>query len=442
MKKQIFAAAAGLMIAVSGVMFSATPAHAITKGQQTLVTKRAATVDAYRNMAEQVKGLQVDSSTYVKDFVAEYDEVKTLLDTYLKGCQVVNTQFFTDGSCEVTVELIVEDLVKQLQTWEHRYPWGGARRFDKVSYYTKQRVLTATGNGAPRPEPAAPAATPYGGARVQRSVAPVPTEGIPGWEGVGPQGRLLAVRAAKVDAYRNLAEHVYGLQITSDTYVRDFVAESDEIKTQMSHFLKGAKILEPYHYYPDAIVEVEVEISVQEVIVELKKIYRRMVERGWNWRRETVQVTTFENIVDFYPEKIIRGKGAGTVPAKYLGRPGASAPVAAPQPPAWAGQVVSAVGNGVAPADTPAPQARLMAERAAKVDGMRNLAEMVYGVAINSTTTVRDFVTSNDTVRADVSTFLAGARASEPRFLPDGSCEVTVEIALDGLWNVVRKYQN
>jgi len=36
----------------------------------------------------------------------------------------------------------------------------------------------------------------------------------------------------------------------------------------------------------------------------------------------------------------------------------------------------------------PDPQSRLMAKRAAKVDALRNLAEIVYGVRISSSTTV------------------------------------------------------
>ena len=45
------------------------------------------------------------------------------------------------------------------------------------------------------------------------------------------QNKLLAKRAAEADCYRKLAEIVYGLQLSSSTYVRDFVTENDEIRT-------------------------------------------------------------------------------------------------------------------------------------------------------------------------------------------------------------------
>ena len=44
------------------------------------------------------------------------------------------------------------------------------------------------------------------------------------------QKKLLSKRAAEADAYRKLAEAVYGLQINSRTYVKDYVTESDEIR--------------------------------------------------------------------------------------------------------------------------------------------------------------------------------------------------------------------
>jgi hypothetical protein len=81
-----------------------------------------------------------------------------------------------------------------------------------------------------------------------------------------------------------------------------------------------------------------------------------------------------------------------------------------------------------------------MAERAAKLDALRNLAEKVYGVRIDSTTTVQNFVTQNDQVRADVEVFLKGAEVTETRYKPDGSVEVDVTLDLRGLWGVLKRH--
>ncbi len=97
----------------------------------------------------------------------------------------------------------------------------------------------------------------------------------------------------------------------------------------------------------------------------------------------------------------------------------------------WVPIKLSAKGAGAPPATALNPaQARLMAERAAKVDAMRNLLEEAYGVTISSHTTVRNFVTENDTIRARVDAYLKGAKVVDTRYLSDGSAEVEMEITL------------
>lgn len=69
-------------------------------------------------------------------------------------------------------------------------------------------------------------------------------------------------------------------------------------------------------------------------------------------------------------------------------------------------------------------QKRLMARRAAKVDALRNLTETIYGLQIDSQTTVRDFVTQSDLIRSRVSAVIQGAQEIDYRELPDGTAEV------------------
>ncbi len=98
----------------------------------------------------------------------------------------------------------------------------------------------------------------------------------------------------------------------------------------------------------------------------------------------------------------------------------------------WVPFRVTARGGGAPPANAVnQAQARLMAERAAKVDAMRNLLEEAYGVTINSQTTVRDFVAQNDTIRARVDAYIKGAKIVDTRHLSDGSVEIEMEIILD-----------
>src|SRR3990172_13043379 len=62
------------------------------------------------------------------------------------------------------------------------------------------------------------------------------------------QNKLLAKRAAEADCYRKLAECVYGVRITSDTYVRDFITESDQIRSGIDTFVKGIRLGPPRYF--------------------------------------------------------------------------------------------------------------------------------------------------------------------------------------------------
>ena len=66
---------------------------------------RAATVDAYRNMLEATKGVQVDSQTTIRDFVTESDVINTAVSGFVKGAKVVNKDYLSDGTCEVTIRM-------------------------------------------------------------------------------------------------------------------------------------------------------------------------------------------------------------------------------------------------------------------------------------------------------------------------------------------------
>lgn len=76
-----------------------------TVGQQKLMAMRAAKVDAYRTLAEQVYGFRISGTTSVSAFSTQNDNVRTHVDSFLRGAQVVNMTPVADGNFEATVEL-------------------------------------------------------------------------------------------------------------------------------------------------------------------------------------------------------------------------------------------------------------------------------------------------------------------------------------------------
>ena len=57
------------------------------------------------------------------------------------------------------------------------------------------------------------------------------------------QQRLMAARASKVDAYRNLAEQVYGVTLGSETVLEDHKLQGDAVRTRIAGIVSGAELV-------------------------------------------------------------------------------------------------------------------------------------------------------------------------------------------------------
>ncbi len=57
---------------------------------------------------------------------------------------------------------------------------------------------------------------------------------------------LNAIRASKLDAYRELAEQVYGVQLQSNTSFGDLVISDDGLQASISGVIRGAKVVQSY----------------------------------------------------------------------------------------------------------------------------------------------------------------------------------------------------
>ncbi len=57
---------------------------------------------------------------------------------------------------------------------------------------------------------------------------------------------LMAIKASKLEAYRELAEQVYGQKITAATTVQASIAKNDQLQSQVQGVIKGAQIVKTY----------------------------------------------------------------------------------------------------------------------------------------------------------------------------------------------------
>ena len=219
-----------------------------THAQKKLMAKRAAILDGQRQLLEMVEGVHIDSETTVKDFVTEKDEIYSRVRGVLKGAEVVETRYLEDGSCEVDMKLPVVRIRQALQV---NFPWKG-------------EVLMVTGVGVMgedgKPVPPKEVKKLWYMNTVKATGSGVPPSGKVGTA----QGKRMAELAARRDAQRNLLEQILGVKIDSETKVRDFVTESDKIRSKVEGFIRGAYIVEIRHL-EDGLVEVDMEINLRGI---------------------------------------------------------------------------------------------------------------------------------------------------------------------------------
>ncbi|MBQ7453659.1 MAG: LPP20 family lipoprotein [Selenomonadaceae bacterium] len=67
--------------------------------------KRAAIMDAQRNLAETIKGVRVTSDSTMENMILQNDVVRTRVDSIIQGMSEVSSQYFEDGTYEVVLEM-------------------------------------------------------------------------------------------------------------------------------------------------------------------------------------------------------------------------------------------------------------------------------------------------------------------------------------------------
>ena len=75
--------------------------------QAEALARRAAISDAYRQLAEQIGGVNVDATTTVENLMLMNTAVRTHVSALIKGAEIREEKIQRDGSCTVTIELPV-----------------------------------------------------------------------------------------------------------------------------------------------------------------------------------------------------------------------------------------------------------------------------------------------------------------------------------------------
>ena len=92
------------------------PTYAVNAIQARMLARRAAVVDAYRQLAEMVKGVNVDSETTVENMMVTSDVTKTKVTDLIEGARSVSEQAVDGGGYTVTMEMSVFGASNSLAT--------------------------------------------------------------------------------------------------------------------------------------------------------------------------------------------------------------------------------------------------------------------------------------------------------------------------------------
>lgn len=218
------------------------------------------------------------------------------------------------------------------------------------------------------------------------------------WQKVPAQDRLMAIRAAEVDATRLLTERIMGLHLNSKSTVRDLILANDTIKGSISASIKGVTTSEGPEYFEDGRLEVVRAVKVQQVIEVLSKVVKE----------------------EHMPDGVIKTL-ADSQTLEYVKRH----------------EKLDVIGSSAIPGSD--GHMKIKAKRAAEADAYRRLGERLMGVKIMSNTTVRDLALKNDAVVKSMAGLIRGADVTAIQFQKDFSCEVTMQVKLSEVIRTVTR---
>lgn len=93
-------------IRISVIGEGVAPLNTTSPAQAYALAKRAAIADAYRQIAEKVKGVRVEGQDTIKNMMMQRSNVRTSVDAMIRNANLVETNF-KEGLCEVEMEILL-----------------------------------------------------------------------------------------------------------------------------------------------------------------------------------------------------------------------------------------------------------------------------------------------------------------------------------------------
>lgn len=98
---------AGVPRNISVVGQGVAPSFASSPAQSYILAKRAATADAYRLLAEKLKGVRIEGNDTIENMSVKSSTVRSKVSAMIRSANIVGVTF-KDGLCEVEMEINVD----------------------------------------------------------------------------------------------------------------------------------------------------------------------------------------------------------------------------------------------------------------------------------------------------------------------------------------------
>jgi len=95
------------VVSINAVGQGVAPSFATSPAQAFALAKRAATADAYRLIAERVKGVRIEGKDTIKNMAIKSSVINTRVEAMVRNAKIVET-VFKDGMCEVELEVTID----------------------------------------------------------------------------------------------------------------------------------------------------------------------------------------------------------------------------------------------------------------------------------------------------------------------------------------------
>jgi len=234
--------------------------------------------------------------------------------------------------------------------------------------------------------------------------------------------REAAEQVARVNAVRKLVEQLCDLRLKPGARVQAFAADTGLLATDARAFVQGAKEVAPARSYADGTCEVTMQISVKQVVENLKKIKKD------HYKGKTFAGEDFADLPRLNAGAVLSVVGIGS--DRYDPEQVAAAKVVVPAFPEVKGSEWPSKTAGIRGWRQARGRERLKAEHAAVRAARDKIAERARGLQATPGATVGDFILQKPGAKTAFQEFIEGLRVERMAYLPGGIVEAEVRLPL------------